>query len=214
MAKAIDMVMILLIFSNLVAMGSSRLRMCIQTVAMQGVLLGLMLFIMENKDLSLHLAVFAVAIIVLKAVVFPYMITRAMREVDRGREIEPFVGYGASLLSGPLVLIGCIWISSRFTPPMEMVSWLVVPAAFFTIATGLFLIIARKKAVMQVLGYLVLENGIYAFGLPIAREQPFIVELGILLDVFVAVFVMGIMVFHINREFDHIDTDRLSNLKG
>jgi hydrogenase-4 component E len=214
MAKAIDMIMILLIFSNLVAMGSSRLRMCIRTVAAQGLLLGLMLFVMEYGDMSVHLAVFAVAIIVLKTVVFPWMLSRAMREVDTGRAVEPFIGYGMSVLAGPLALIGCIWLSSRFTPPVEMVSWLVVPAAFFTIASGLFLIIARKSAVMQVLGYLVLENGIYAFGLPMAKEQPFIVELGIMLDVFVAVFVMGIMVFHINREFDHIETDRLTDLKG
>jgi hydrogenase-4 component E len=208
------MIMILLIFTNMVAMSSSRLRMCIRTVAAQGLLLGLMLFVLEHESLSLHLAIFAIAIMAVKTFVFPWMLSRAMREVDTGREIEPFVGYGVSTLAGPLVLIGCIWLGSRFTPPVEMVSWLVVPAAFFTIATGLFLIIARKKAVMQVLGYLVLENGIYAFGLPMAKEQPFIVELGILLDVFVAVFVMGIMVFHINREFDHIDTDRMTDLKG
>jgi hydrogenase-4 component E len=214
MAKAVDMIMILLIFSNLVAMGSSRLRMCIRTVAMQGLLLGLMLFVMEHENMSLHLAIFGVAIIIVKTVVFPWMLSRAMREVDTGRAIEPLVGYGASVLAGPLALIGCIWLSSRFSPPVEMISWLVVPAAFFTIASGLFLIIARKSAVMQVLGYLVLENGIYAFGLPMARQQQFIVELGILLDVFVAVFVMGIMVFHINREFDHIETDRLTDLKG
>jgi hydrogenase-4 component E len=214
MAKAIDMIMILLVFTDLVAMGSSRMRMCIQTVAIQGLLIGLMPLVMHVSALSLHLVLFAIAIILLKSIVFPWMLSRAMREVDASREVEPFVGYGTSLLAGPLVLIGCIWLSSRFVPPIEMISSLVVPAAFFTIATGFFLIIARRKAVTQVLGYLMLENGIYAFGLPMAKEQPFVVELGILLDVFVAVFVMGIMVFHINREFDHIDTDQMTNLKG
>jgi len=64
-----------------------------------------------------------------------------------------------------------------------------------------------------VLGYLVLENGIFAFGVALVEEQPFLVEIGILLDVFAAVFIMGIAIFHINREFDHIDTDKLSNLR-
>ena len=58
-----------------------------------------------------------------------------------------------------------------------------------------------------------MENGIYAFGMAFAVEEPLLVEMGILLDVFVAVFVMGITIYHISREFDHIDTDRLSALK-
>jgi len=66
----------------------------------------------------------------------------------------------------------------------------------------------------QVLGYLVLENGIYVFGASIATIQPVLVELGILLDAFVAVFVMGIAIYHINREFEHTDVDRLNRLKG
>ncbi len=73
--------------------------------------------------------------------------------------------------------------------------------------------VSRSKAVTQVLGYLVLENGIYCFGLGAAPRSPALVEMGILLDVFVAVFVMGITIYHINREFDHIDTDQLISLK-
>jgi hydrogenase-4 component E len=59
-----------------------------------------------------------------------------------------------------------------------------------------------------------MENGIYTFGLAFAEKEPLVVEMGILLDVFMAVFVMGIMIYNISREFDHIDTDRLSQLKG
>ena len=65
----------------------------------------------------------------------------------------------------------------------------------------------------QVIGYLVLENGIYLFGLMLLHEMPILVELGILLDVFVGVFVMAIVVYHIRREFDHIDTHVLAQLK-
>jgi hydrogenase-4 component E len=66
----------------------------------------------------------------------------------------------------------------------------------------------------QVIGYLVLENGIYTFGLAIVRDIPVLIELGVLMDMFVAVFVMGIAIYRINREFDHIDSDRLNTLKG
>ena len=89
----------------------------------------------------------------------------------------------------------------------------VLPVALATILTGLLLIVSRRTALSQVIGYLVLENGILAFGAGLALEEPLIVELGVLLDVFVAVFVMGIAIFHISREFDHIDVDQLTLLK-
>ena len=65
----------------------------------------------------------------------------------------------------------------------------------------------------QVVGYLILENGIYVFGLSQVERVPFLVEVGVLLDVFVGVFIMGIVVFHINREFDSLDSARLTELR-
>ena len=93
------------------------------------------------------------------------------------------------------------------------VSPLLVSSAIFTVSCGLLLIVSRNTAVMQVIGYLTLENGIYAFGWAYAVEDPLLVEMGVLLDVFVAVFVMGITIYHLNREFDSIETDELAALK-
>jgi len=106
-----------------------------------------------------------------------------------------------------------IHLSSHLPMPAVGAAQFLIPVALFTMMVGLFLIASRVKAVTQVLGYLATENGIYAFGLAFAVEEPLLVEMGILLDVFVAVFVMGITIHHISREFDHIDTDRLSALK-
>ncbi|HSV94053.1 MAG TPA: NADH-quinone oxidoreductase subunit K, partial [Desulfobacterales bacterium] len=85
--------------------------------------------------------------------------------------------------------------------------------ALFTTAVGLMVIVSRRKAVTQVLGYLAMENGIYAFGMAFAIQEPLLVEMGVLLDVFAGVLVMGIAIYNISREFDHIDTDRLTALK-
>jgi hydrogenase-4 component E len=74
-------------------------------------------------------------------------------------------------------------------------------------------LVTRRKAVTQVVGYLMLENGVFLFGQTLARDLPFAVELGILLDLLVGVFVMGIAIHHISREFDHIDTERLDSLQ-
>ena len=104
-------------------------------------------------------------------------------------------------------------MARRLPPPGSDGTAFLVPVALFTVMVGMLLIVGRRKAVMQTLGYLAMENGIYAFGLAFAVEEPLLVEMGVLLDVFVAVFVMGIAIHHISREFDHIDTDRLSALK-
>jgi hydrogenase-4 component E len=80
------------------------------------------------------------------------------------------------------------------------------------VLTGLIVLTSRRKAITQVVGYLMLENGIFVFGLTQTERVPFLLELGVLLDVFVAVFVMGIVVFHINREFDALGAGRADEM--
>lgn len=209
-----DIIMIFLVLTNLMLLGTSRLGACIRTVAVQGIALGLLPLLLNERSLELHLIAFSAAIISLKGIVFPWVLMRTLRELKTQREIEPFIGYGISLVLGTVILMICIWLGSRLPLSGPAASPLIVPVVLFTIMSGLFLIVSRKKALTQVLGYLVLENGIYAFGVALVDQQPMLVELGILLDIFVAVFVMGIAIFHINREFDHIDTDKLSGLRS
>ena len=141
------------------------------------------------------------------------MLRRAIREVGVRTEVEPIVGFTTSLLLGLGLLGAALYVARLLLPTPDDATRFPVAVALFTIMVGLLLIVSRRKAVMQTLGYLAMENGIYAFGLAFAVEEPLLVEMGVLLDVFVAVFVMGIAIHHISREFDHIDTDRLSALK-
>ena len=90
---------------------------------------------------------------------------------------------------------------------------LLVPAAIANVLLGFLLVVARRQAITQVVGYLVLENGVFVFGLGLARQQPIVVELSLLLDVLVGVFVMGIAINHISQTFDHIDTGALASLR-
>jgi hydrogenase-4 component E len=136
-----------------------------------------------------------------------------LRDAVGRRDVEPFVSYTVSLLIGTASLGVAFWLSQRLPLPVAPPASLLLPVALFTIFAGLLLIVSRRKALTQVIGYLVLENGIYVFGVGLVQGTPMLVELGVLLDVFVAVFVMGIALFHINREFDHIDADRLAVLR-
>jgi hydrogenase-4 component E len=88
-----------------------------------------------------------------------------------------------------------------------------VSLAIFMAASGLFLIVARSQALSQVVGYLILENSVFVFGVSLSAEQSFLVEMGALLDLLVGVIIMGVVMYHINRAFDSISTEELEALK-
>lgn len=209
----LDAVTVMVLVTNLLLLSSSRLIYCIRVVALQGALVGILPLLLHFNEMALQVLMISLAGIVLKLLVFPWLLLRAMRGADVRREMEPFVGYSLSLLSGVGMLIVSFWIGSRLPLAIPGLQPSVLPMAFFNIFTGMFLLVGRKKALTQVLGYLVMENGIYIFGAAVALEAPLMVELGILLDVFMLVFVLGIILFHISRDFDHLDINRLSVLK-
>ena len=209
----LDTVLVLLVLTNLHLLGSSRISACIRSVAVQAVLLGLISLLAQQGGVGLRLLLLAAVSMVIKAGILPWLLRRAVREVGVRTEVEPIVGFTTSLLLGLGLLGAALHVAGQLPLPGSDGSNFLVAVALFTIMVGMLLIVSRRKAVMQTLGYLAMENGIYAFGLAFAVEEPLLVEMGVLLDVFVAVFVMGIAIHHISREFDHIDTDRLSALK-
>jgi hydrogenase-4 component E len=209
----VDPILVFVALVNLTLLGSSRLAACVRLSAAQGMALGILPLLAATHGIGGHQVLLALGIFILKGIFFPQLLLRAIRSADVRHEVEPIIGYAASIVLGIFMLALSFWMASRFVLPQPVVSPLVLPLALSTILIGLFLIISRRKAIMQVVGYLVLENGVFIFGVALAQEEPLLVEMGILLDVFVAVFVMGIMIFHISREFDHIDVDQLTSLK-
>lgn len=209
----VELILVLVVLTNLKLLASSRLGASIRVVAAQGVVLGLLPVLAHLDAVSLRHVALALGSGALKGAVFPWLLFRAVREAEVTREVEPYVGYLTSLLVGVGALGTAFWMNTRLPVPETVASPWLMPVAMFSILSGLFLIVSRKRALSQVLGFLVLENGVFTFGVGVMAETPLLVEAGVLLDVFVGVFVMGITMFHINREFDHIDTDRLSDLK-
>ena len=205
--------MILLVLTNLMLLGSSRLAAHVRLTAFHGFLVGILPLLVASERFSLELVGMAALAVAVKSVLFPLLMRRVMRDAQMGREAAPFVGYSLSLLLGVVALGVSLWLSARLPLPASRGGNLVLPAAFFSMFAGLILITTRRKAVTQALGYLVMENGIYAAGVAMVHGVPMLIELGVLLDVFVGVFLMGILIFHISREFDHIDTDQLATLK-
>jgi len=212
MNQLANAILVSLLLTGFLLLASSRLASCIRTVAVQGILLGLLAIAAQDGKPSVVGVLLPFTSATVKGFLLPWLLNRAMRDADTVREVEPIISYNLSVIAGAVALAVSLWLGQRLPLPNQPASLLLVPTAFFTCLVGFILLVTRRKAITQVLGYLTLENGVYAFGAAVALDMPVLVELGILLDVFVGVFVMGIAIFHISRQFDHIDTDRLVSL--
>ena len=214
MQSAADALLVIVLLLNLLVLGASRIRTIIYTVAAHGVVLSILPALFHGGLGGRELLV-SLGALILKGVTFPRMLLRALADLPIRREIEPIVGFKSSLLLGALATAASIYLSARlpmlgsYGPSGRML----IAASFSTVFTGFLLLTTRMKAITQVLGYLVLENGIYIFGVLLLRSTPFLVEVAVLLDLFVAVFVMGIIIHHISREFTSLSTEHLSALK-
>lgn len=211
----VEGVLALLVITDLLLLGSSRLRSCIRVVAVQGIVVSLLPLLLHGGEGTARAWTLTIGGVAVKGVIFPWVLLRVLREAGVRREVEPFVGHTLSVLVGASSLVFALWVDTRLHLPATTAgSPLTVPVGLATLLVGLFVIVSRRKAITQVLGYIVVENGIYAVGVALVGGVPLLVELGVLLDAFVAVFLMSIAAYHISREFDHIDVDRLDRLRG
>jgi len=212
MVTILNALLVFVLLLNLFVLGTSRIRSLIQAVALQGVALGVMPLLVHGR-LTVLAGFVAIATVLLKGSIIPQILFKALRDVQIKREIEPLIGFMPSTLLGALGTAAAIGLSTKLPLAGGHAHTLVVPAALSTVFTGFILLTSRIKAITQAIGYLVLENGIFIFGLLLMEAVPFLVELGVLLDLFVGVFVIAIIIHHINREFASLDTRRLSALK-
>jgi len=197
---------------NLVALASSRLPSIIRAAALQGMVLGVLPLLLHHQAGWLVWLV-AAGTIVIKGFVIPGLLRRALRAARIDREVEPLLGFVPSLLLGAAATIAAVALTGAMPLRPEHARSLLVPGSFATVVCGFLLLLGRAKAISQVCGYLVLENGIYLFGLLLIGSTPLVVEAGILLDLTVAVFVIGIIVDRIQREFDTLGTRQLTALR-
>jgi hydrogenase-4 component E len=197
---------------NLLALGTSRLPTIIRAMSAQGVVLGLMPVLIEH-ELDWRVMLVAAATIAGKGLVIPALLRRATRTVRIDRELQPLIGFVPSLLLGAGGAIAALPLTQMLPLLPEHTESLLLPGALATVLTGFILLIGRIKAISQVCGYLILENGIYLFGLLLIKAMPLMVEAGVLLDLTVGVFIIGIIVDRIQRAFDSLDTRKLTVLR-
>jgi hydrogenase-4 component E len=151
--------------------------------------------------------------VVVKVIVIPRYLDRLEKQVGAERESQPYVNIATSLIVAGLLVL----LAYAVTRPLVLVSALPtrggLPLAVGLIFVGLFVIISRKKALTQVVGFLVLENGVALLAVLGTFGIPLIVELGVFLDVLMGFLVMQVFIYHIHGTFESIDVEQLSQLK-
>ena len=212
MIHPVDSILSLVLLSVLLSFGSSRLPVLIKVLAFQGVVVSIVpLFI--GHDLSGWGILFTLVTMTIRGIIIPFCIYLAIKKVAIHREVEPIIGYHASLLAGLGLIVAATYVSHKFDITSISASTLLLPASITLLVAGMFLLMARRNAIAMVLGYIMMENGIYLVGTTFSVRARHIVEFGILLDVLAGVMIMAVILQNIKQKFDDVDTALLRTLK-
>jgi hydrogenase-4 component E len=208
----LNAILVVVLVMDLFALGASRIPAVIRIVGAQGALLGLIPLLVAHP-VGLPTVLMVVVTSGIKGLLIPGIMLRALREAEIRREVEPLISRLASTALGATAILLALLFADNLPLAPQHEELLLVPAAMATVLVGFILLTTRFVALNQIVGYLVLENGIYIFGMLLVEAMPLIVEFGVLLDLLVGIFVICIIVNHINRAFSSMDTRQLASLK-
>jgi len=197
---------------NFMLVATSRVNKAIQLAAIQGSVLALILLLM-HESVAFHIVLMALSTVAIKSFVIPILLSRAQARLKVVQEPPPYIGYTLSILLSALGTGLAFLLARRLPLQAGVLGTLFVPASLTTLFTGFLIMTTRRRALTQVVGYLVLENGVYLFSLLLVKNMPLMVETGVLLDLVVGIFVMGIVINHIQQAFESQDTRRLAHLR-
>lgn len=215
MENVLQIILILLLLSNFLILASSNYYFIIRFVSAQGLMLAGMLLLnaLLNGSIGMKELGLVFVIILIKGIILPYILEHTRKKITVGQLIVPRIGYRLSVFVGLCFFLFSLWVESRLYLVRDIFFPLLLPIAMTTLFCGFLLIVGRMKALTQVIGYLVAENGIFMIGLPLMLGHSSWFEFAIMLDLLVAVFVMGIALTHINQTFESIELDKFSNLR-
>ncbi|MBZ5857096.1 NADH-quinone oxidoreductase subunit K [Flavihumibacter profundi] len=188
-----------------------RLLTYIKILAFQGILLFGIAFISLIEINALNLAFVLLETIIFKTIAIPLFLNYIIQRNRITRDAEPYLPNFISLIIITLIIISTFLLSNEIAD--SRISKIYFVVALSTLFAGLYIIVTRKKIITHVMGYLVIENGVFILSLAVGNEMPMLVNLGILLDIFASVFILGIFVNRIGDILKDVDVDQLKSLR-
>lgn len=210
-ASSINTILLLVVLINMFIMGSNRIITAIKAVALQGIILALLAFFSE--EFTTKGTILFLIIVSIKGFIIPFLLIRATKLAEINQEMRPLIGYMPTMFIDALSVFLSFFISQKLPLLPAHQETIIVPVFFATLMSGMILIIARQKAITQVIGYLIMENGVFILSSMLTGSVTFLAEIGVLLDVLAGVFIMGIMLNHISTTFEKGDVGKLTSLR-
>jgi hydrogenase-4 component E len=210
----IDIFLFGMLIANFLMVAAKRISALINGFCLQALLLFLATLILAIRSKNIELYIVAFLLFLLKVVLVPYFLRRIVKRIKVEENLGLFVNSALSLFLVLIFTYMAYLFASTFMPVGESVNGISCVISLSVMMTGVFMMISRIKALTQIIGLLVIENGLFVFAAAVSGGMPFIVEIAIFFDVFVCVIILGIFVYRINRLFTHIDVNKLRNLKG
>lgn len=206
-----DILLIALAISLLYMSIANRIVTYLRILVFQGVVLFGVTFLALTHVNVLNLSLIMLETIVLKAIVIPWFLSYIIKRNGITRETEPYLPNFVSLIIVTLIIVGTIILTGSIND--KNLDKTIFVVALSTLFTGLYLIISRKKIITHVIGYLVIENGVFVLSLAVGNEMPMLVNLGVMLDIFASVLILGIFFNRIGDFLKDPDVNVLRNLK-
>ena len=199
-----------------VAVASNRMLSLVRLFALQSVALGLLALAVAYFADAPHIYVVAALTLGLKGAVIPWVLLYVMDKIKTDKEVEPLVSIPLSLLLCGALTIVAFYVTQPIifaNGAIETITKDSLAISFAVVLIGFFIMISRQKAITQIVGLLIMENGLFLAAISVTYGMPMIVELGIFFDVLVAVIIMGLFAFRINKTFESVDTTILRRLR-
>lgn len=204
----------MLLITSFALIASPQIAACVRFYAIHSFLLALITALVSYANHVPHLMIPALLTLVLKTIVIPQVFFRTIRRLGIRKEVESYVNIPFSLLLAVLIVFVSFYVTGDGKTLKSISSSEFMPLAVSMLLFGMLVMTIRKKALTQVLGLLLMENGLFLMAVTMTFGMPFLVEIGIFFDVLVGVVIMGIFVFKIRGAFEGIDVDQMTILKG
>lgn len=202
-----------LVLVSFMLLYQDRLHALINVYAVHALVLSLSVAWQAYIQDAPHLYVTAVIALVFKAIVIPVALHRIVRRLGVHRDIENVVGVGPTMLAGMGLVALSLVVILRVTPEADPLAREDLAFALAVLLLGLLLMITRRNAVSQVVGFMSLENGL-VFAATGARGMPLVVEISVAFSIVIAFIVIGIFLFRIRERFDTVDVSAMDDFRG
>jgi len=208
-----DVLIILFGTMMLYVFAASRIEAFIKTLALQGLILFLLVVIDIHEIIWINIAFLVLETLIIKTIAIPWFLLHTIRRNEIGREVEPYLSQFYSLLIASAIFVFAFVVAFWVAKVETDIKPLYFGVSISMIIASLFLIVTRKRIITHILCFMMLENGIFLLSLSVANEMPLLVNLGVLLDLFVGVFLLVIFFNKIQVLYDGSHIDALTELK-